>query len=566
MQAAGRGLSAASGELSARVGSLVPSGWSGHPADAFTSDWGGKAGRAGDLAAVCGHVGGVLVDLGDAIDAANQQAASAAGSPGGGRAAALNGPSPAQVQAQQQKLSRAAGGAAQARAAARAKLAGVAVPRIGPPLASSQVTAWAKHLAPPPETAPSRPWYDSVGSFFSDTVVHGGAHLLSGAGHVAGDVVDGAGHFAEGFLWDGAVGVLRGLGDLAGMGPLWGDPSFLQTWHGLYEVAAPLADPSLLLTHPQMAQADLAFGKSLLAWDEWGKDPARAAGNVVFNVVTAPFVASKVLDAGTAAKAAADAGQAGADVSGAGKAGTAAKAAGDSSGAAKTGPALANDASTGKAAAGSAGPATVIDLPPGVRDVIGNLGFRATAADRAAFLKSHYIDRFADEHLRNLMQKPELSGIDRADLAAGSNYTGEAGNVINRFLRNGVVSDLRFRGLDIHDVRLTVSAFNQLPKWEGWVSRTMDRAPAQAADIASKYRTGQVVTEPGFTSASKTARLAGNLKFWIYAKNFRDVEALSYQGVEQEVAAIPGTAFKVLDKFQDPEGTWHIKMIEVTGG
>ncbi|MFE5622051.1 hypothetical protein ACFQ8S_08305 [Streptomyces virginiae] len=28
------------------------------------------------------------------------------------------------------------------------------------------------------------------------------------------------------------------------------------------------------------------FGKSLVAWDEWGKDPARAGGTVVFNVLT----------------------------------------------------------------------------------------------------------------------------------------------------------------------------------------------------------------------------------------------------------------------------------------
>ena len=328
LQAAGRGLGSAAGELSGQVKSLIPAGWSGSPADLFGSDWAAKAGQAGQLAAICTHAGGVLVDLANAIDAANKQASKAnAQTAGGGRAAALNGPDPAKLQAQRQMMSQATSGAQQARAAARGKLAGIAVPRIGKPLTSAQVSAWAVHLAPAPKPASHGGGgvFGAIGGFFSNTVAGGASHLLDGAGHllddaghVAGNVLDGTGHFAEGFLWDGAVGVLRGLGDLVGMGPLWGDPSFLKTWYGLYEVAAPIANPGLLLTNPEMAQADLAFGKSLLAWDEWKKDPARAAGNVVFNIATLPFVASKVLDIGTAGKVAADAGEAGADTSKAG--------------------------------------------------------------------------------------------------------------------------------------------------------------------------------------------------------------------------------------------------------
>lgn len=164
LQAAGRGLNTATGKLSGQVTGLIPSGWAGSPADTFHSDWTSKAECAGQLAAVCGHVGGVLVDLGNAIDAANQQAARAQQMTGG---PASRFALPSTEQQSQRLLSQANGNAQQARAAARGKLAGIAVPRIGPPLTASQVNAWAQHLAPP---AKRQPWYDSVlhdvGSFF----------------------------------------------------------------------------------------------------------------------------------------------------------------------------------------------------------------------------------------------------------------------------------------------------------------------------------------------------------------------------------------------------------------
>jgi hypothetical protein len=47
------------------------------------------------------------------------------------------------------------------------------------------------------------------------------------------------------------------------------------------------------------------FGKGLLAWNEWKTDPARASGQILFNVATLPFVATKALDAADAASAAA---------------------------------------------------------------------------------------------------------------------------------------------------------------------------------------------------------------------------------------------------------------------
>jgi uncharacterized protein YukE len=178
LQAAGRGLNAVTSDLSGQVAGLVPSGWYGSGADRFSSDWNAKAGQAAQLAAVCGHVGGVLTDLARKMDAANTQAARAQQMTGGPAARfAL----PSTEQQSQQVLSRASGAARQAQAAARTKLAGIAVPRIGSALTASQVDAWAQHLAPPPK--PSGNWLDQalhdVGGFFSSLFGSGNGHAAA---------------------------------------------------------------------------------------------------------------------------------------------------------------------------------------------------------------------------------------------------------------------------------------------------------------------------------------------------------------------------------------------------
>jgi hypothetical protein len=164
LQAAGRGVNSVAGDLSGQVKSLVPDGWSGDGAGAFSSDWTAKAAQSAQLAAVCNHVGQVLIGLAGELDAANQKASSAQQMTGG---PASRFALPSTEQKSQQLLSQASGAAQQAQAAARAKLAGIAVPKIGPPLTVSQVTAWAGHLAPP-----QQPWYDTVlhdiGSFFGN--------------------------------------------------------------------------------------------------------------------------------------------------------------------------------------------------------------------------------------------------------------------------------------------------------------------------------------------------------------------------------------------------------------
>ncbi|MDQ1045584.1 ADP-ribosyltransferase [Streptomyces sp. V4I2] len=133
------------------------------------------------------------------------------------------------------------------------------------------------------------------------------------------------GHWVKSFVWDGLIvdgiwGTIKGLGMLVGFG---GWDAMGQAWKGLAQLATGL-------TLSMMPGAQVAFwalpddklpswirdsrtamketGKALVAWDEWGKNPGRAAGAVTFNVVTTVFT-----------------GGAGAGVAGAGKAGAVAK-------------------------------------------------------------------------------------------------------------------------------------------------------------------------------------------------------------------------------------------------
>ncbi|GCB49399.1 YwqJ-related putative deaminase [Streptomyces sp. NL15-2K] len=134
------------------------------------------------------------------------------------------------------------------------------------------------------------------------------------------------GHWVKSFVWDGLIvdgiwGTIKGLGTLVGFG---GWDAMGQAWKGLAQLATGLAISSIpgvgamFWTMPadQMPSwlrdsrtAMKETGKALVAWDQWGKNPARAAGAVTFNVVTTVFT-----------------GGAGAGVAGAGKAGAVAKA------------------------------------------------------------------------------------------------------------------------------------------------------------------------------------------------------------------------------------------------
>ncbi|MGW5342379.1 hypothetical protein [Streptomyces sp. NPDC004050] len=127
--------------------------------------------------------------------------------------------------------------------------------------------------------------------------------------------------FGTGFIVDGVGGTLEGLGGLVGLD---GGDTFKASWTGLAKLSTASAITSLpglgpiFLAAPadklppwlrESRTAMKETGKALLAWDQWGSNPSRAAGAVVFNVITT------IATGGT-----------GGSVSGAGKAGAVAKA------------------------------------------------------------------------------------------------------------------------------------------------------------------------------------------------------------------------------------------------
>ncbi|MGP4109558.1 hypothetical protein ACTWP5_01400 [Streptomyces sp. 4N509B] len=114
-------------------------------------------------------------------------------------------------------------------------------------------------------------------------------------------------HHLKSFVWDGIIvdgiwGTLTGLGTL--LNP-WSD-NFGAAWQGLGQLATGLAILAMPIAGPlaygasrllpednavrgwidDSMRTTVDVGKSLVAWDEWSENPARAAGLVTFNVVT----------------------------------------------------------------------------------------------------------------------------------------------------------------------------------------------------------------------------------------------------------------------------------------
>ncbi|GGQ71392.1 hypothetical protein [Couchioplanes azureus] len=148
-------------------------------------------------------------------------------------------------------------------------------------------------------------------------------------------------------VWSGGKGVVvDGLwGDVKGLFGLinpfdW--DTFSASWGGLWTLTG-----GLIFDTENSFKAWKEFGKSFLAWDEWSKDPARAFGNVLYNVVTLPLAAAKVGTLGKAGKGAAAGADAG-KAADAAKAGNAAADAGKVGDLGKLGDDLGNVADVGK--------------------------------------------------------------------------------------------------------------------------------------------------------------------------------------------------------------------------
>jgi hypothetical protein len=134
-----------------------------------------------------------------------------------------------------------------------------------------------------------------------EAAAHNGQNLPWGTDEQAdrgllGDV----GAFFSG-IWDGAKQLVTGLGGLIGYpGGQWSLANAGTAWQGLGTFAVAVGvytQPTGMFlddttgvpgfTRGQLGRTLTAAGKTNLAWNEWSKDPARAAGTALFNIVTA---------------------------------------------------------------------------------------------------------------------------------------------------------------------------------------------------------------------------------------------------------------------------------------
>ncbi|MFE2166760.1 hypothetical protein ACFXB3_17115 [Streptomyces sp. NPDC059447] len=109
---------------------------------------------------------------------------------------------------------------------------------------------------------------------------------------------DNVGGGLKGFFVDGVYGTLKGLGSMIN---IFDWDNFKKTWSGIGDVFGGVSGYIITpydwamdkmfgpVDHSDRERQKAAlrnFGKSLVAWDEWDKDPSRAFGAVLFNVVT----------------------------------------------------------------------------------------------------------------------------------------------------------------------------------------------------------------------------------------------------------------------------------------
>ncbi|MFD8997057.1 hypothetical protein [Streptomyces abikoensis] len=109
---------------------------------------------------------------------------------------------------------------------------------------------------------------------------------------------DKVGSGLKGFFVDGVWGTIKGLGSMVNVFD-W--DNFKKTWKGIGDIAGGVSAYVMTpydwamdkmfgpVDHSDTDKQKAAlrnFGKSLVAWDEWGKDPARAFGTVLFNGLT----------------------------------------------------------------------------------------------------------------------------------------------------------------------------------------------------------------------------------------------------------------------------------------
>lgn len=118
------------------------------------------------------------------------------------------------------------------------------------------------------------------------------------------DGLNGAVGFGKGVVVDGAWGMVKGVGAMAGFGPKgWDWHNAWNSYKAIETLGLPLMVPGAIAL-PSVRKAEIGFGKDFVAWDEWKKDKGRAAGKVGFNVLTLGIPETRLGMAGKAGDAA----------------------------------------------------------------------------------------------------------------------------------------------------------------------------------------------------------------------------------------------------------------------
>ena len=137
-------------------------------------------------------------------------------------------------------------------------------------------------------------------------------------------------------------------------------------------------------------------------------------------------------------------------------------------------------------------------------------------------------------------------------------YTGEGYNMLNMFLRNANVAEIKKMKIITDQI---LSAFAKIKPYVGYAKRgqVLSENLTRAQNFLTSHQKGSVVTYLGYTSTTVSTPFAGNLKFLLYLeKNCRyighfsliDVAFFSGTGTkrpELEVLCLPNTRFHVVD-------------------
>jgi hypothetical protein len=108
------------------------------------------------------------------------------------------------------------------------------------------------------------------------------------------DVWNGGVSVVKGFFVDGVWEDLKGL--VGFVNPFDWD-TFSSSWGGLWSLTG-----KVFYAPGEAGEAWKNLGKAMVAWDMWSQDPARAFGTALFNVVTLPLAALKILKASKVSK------------------------------------------------------------------------------------------------------------------------------------------------------------------------------------------------------------------------------------------------------------------------